>query len=86
MPHDDTGRGVLFKNNNQREGKRDPDYSGHINIAGVDYWLSGWVNEAGPSARNPGSKFLSLQLGNQKSARSPQETTPQPTGDDDIPF
>jgi hypothetical protein len=34
-------RGALFRE--QKEKETDHDYSGTINIGGVEYWLSGWV-------------------------------------------
>jgi hypothetical protein len=51
---DDTDRGSLFKNDKQKSD-RDPDYTGHINVGGAEYWLSAWVNTA-----KSGMKYMSL--------------------------
>jgi hypothetical protein len=88
VPHDNTNKGVLFKNERMREGKQDPNLSGEINIDGVSYWLSGWTNVAQSGARE-GQKYISLSVGKRKEVQ-PQESTRRapPPGDfdDDIPF
>lgn len=87
--YDDTNRGVLFKND-RKESPNHPDYKGSINVGGEDYWISGWIKTAGPSARNPGSKFLSVQVTpKEDKAPPPRYTTPDLSDDDDdddIPF
>jgi hypothetical protein len=55
--YDDTNRGVLFKND-RKEGDRDPDYTGQINVAGAGFWLSAWIN----TAEKTGRKFMSLSV------------------------
>ena len=54
--YDDTNRGVLFKNN-RKEADNHPDYTGNINVGGVDYWLSAWIKT---SAK--GTKYMSLSV------------------------
>lgn len=53
MAYDNKNKGALFINEKKRNDK-DPDRSGNINIEGVDYWLSGWINE------KDGKKYLTL--------------------------
>lgn len=66
MPeYDNTNTGVLFINDRQREGHKDPDRNGSLNVDGVDYWLSGWLKEKN------GKKFLSLSV-------KPKEAKPAP--------
>jgi hypothetical protein len=36
--------GVLFRNDNKTRDT-DRDYSGSATIAGVEYWMSGWIKE-----------------------------------------
>lgn len=43
--YDNTNRGALFINDRKTPGSKQPDYKGSINIAGVEYWLSGWVKD-----------------------------------------
>lgn len=80
--------GAVFKND-RKEKDTHPDYKGSVMIGGVEYWASGWIKTAGSSARNPGSKFLSLAFepksgggGNAAPARSKAVDL----DDDDIPF
>lgn len=81
MPYDNTNRGTLGKNT-RRTNDSQPEYTGQININGVDYWLSAWVKEG------QGAKFFSLSVkpkdGQQKPSKAPQQSTPDP--EDDIPF
>jgi len=53
---DDSNRGVLFREEKKSE-PTDRDYSGSINIAGAEYWLSGWIKTS-----KKGAKFLSLSV------------------------
>lgn len=54
--YDNNNRGALFPSREKRT-PNSPDYTGEININGVDYFLSGW----GKTGRN-GSKFVSLAV------------------------
>jgi hypothetical protein len=57
MPqYDDTNRGAIFRNAD-KQSETDRDYSGTINVGGVEYWLSGWVKTS-----KAGQKFLSLSV------------------------
>jgi hypothetical protein len=40
--YDNTNKGSLFGNNRKREGKKDPDLQGKLNINGEERWISGW--------------------------------------------
>lgn len=61
--YDNTDRGVLFKND-RKESDSHPDYKGQINIGGVEFWLSAWIN----TGQN--GKFMSLSV-------KPKEQAPQ---------
>jgi hypothetical protein len=54
--YDDTNRGALFKND-KKEGDRDPDYNGHLNVDGAEFWVSAWINVA-----KSGMKYMSLSV------------------------
>jgi len=101
MPeYDNTNRGVLFRNQKKQAGDNRPDYTGRINVNGVDAFISGWVKES-----RAGDKFLSIavqtedqrkggaggQRGNgQRPAPAKQaqaaEPAPEQPAEDDIPF
>jgi len=53
---DETDRGALFKNN-KKTSDRHPDYNGSVNAAGVEYWISAWINTA-----RSGLKYMKLAL------------------------
>jgi hypothetical protein len=80
--YDNTNRGVLFNERDKKTKDDDRDYSGHIDIEGRAFWLSGWIK----TSKKTGQKFLSL------SAKPKQETTSSAGAlrkrdmDDEIPF
>jgi len=69
MTYDNRNTGILSRNE-RREKDTHPEYTGKLNIDGVDYWLSGWVKE-----RKDGSgRFFSLSV-------KPVEPRAKPAGD-----
>jgi hypothetical protein len=56
MIHDNTGKGVLFKNYKKTDAKH-ADYNGSLNVDGEEFWLNGWLRES----RN-GVEYLSLSI------------------------
>jgi len=57
MEYDNSNKGTLGKNK-RKEKESHPDYSGQINVAGVDYWLSAWLK----TNASTGEKFFSLAV------------------------
>lgn len=83
--YDNELRGVLFKNKDKREGKKDADYRGNATVNGVDYWLDAWINEP----KNGGDKFMAIKFKAKEAQAAPAEKpapASQPDFDDDIPF
>lgn len=89
MAYDNTNSGILSRND-RKEQPNHPDFKGQINVAGVDYWLSGWVKERNDKT----GKFFSLSV-KPKDAQAPARAAtaaPAKGGsgfndmDDDIPF
>lgn len=85
--YDNSNSGLLSRND-RKEQPNHPDFKGQINVAGVDYWLSGWVKE-----RKDGSgKFFSLSVTPKDAPAAPRQApAPRPSSgfddmDDDIPF
>lgn len=86
MAYDNTNSGMLARNERRTTDKH-PEYSGSINVEGVDYWLSAWVNEGKAGGKMEGKKYFSIKL-NRKEGGT---TTSRPMSDpgfvsDDIPF
>jgi hypothetical protein len=90
--YDNNLRGVLFKNDDKREGKQDPDYTGNCEVDGVAYWLSAWIKESKTKKNADGKpmKYMSLSLKPKDERRKPKEAViaiaETPAFDDEIPF
>ena len=89
MPqYDNTNSGRLLKNK-RKEKDTHPDYSGSINVGGVEYWLSGWLKTGKEGTKLAGEKFFSLSVRPKDEQRAPAPApTPPPRDEfnDDIPF
>jgi hypothetical protein len=71
-PQYDNG-GLLFRNDDkQRDGDR--DYQGSITVAGVEYWVSGWIKQG------KRGKFMSLAV-KPKDATAPDKSRAPDTAD-----
>lgn len=83
MAYDNTNRGVLGRNKN-RESENYPEYTGSINVDGVDYWLNGWVKEN----KKDGSKFFSLSVKRKESKQGGQPSSHQSndSSSEEVPF
>jgi hypothetical protein len=84
--YDNTNRGILSKND-RREKDTHPEYTGTINVDGVDYWLSGWVKER----KDGNGKFFSLSVKRKEASKSASkaEYSSRPLSeelDDTVPF
>jgi hypothetical protein len=76
---DNNLRGALFKALKDKDNS--PDYEGACEIAGVEYWISAWINTAKTTQR----KFMSLKF-KVKEPRAPKVPAPEAPFDDEIPF
>ena len=94
--HDNNMRGALWDNTSRkRPGKRDPDISGKVNINGVDYTLSGWLNERQGDNQplyDLSAREMNQNQGNRVPPHQRNQSAPTPGPDpvnqinDDIPF
>lgn len=74
---DNKNCGVLFKNE-RKESEKHADYTGEVNVAGLDYWLNGYIRTS-----QKGKKFISFKL-KLKDDRTKAE--PKPEFNDDVVF
>jgi hypothetical protein len=87
MSYDNTNTGILARNE-RKEQDNHPDFTGTINVGGVDYWLSAWTKDGKPGSKMEGRKFFSLSV-KPKDAPAPAKAAHarKPVrDDDDIPF
>lgn len=86
--YDNTNSGILARNENRKSDKH-PEFTGSLNVDGVDYWVSAWVNEGKPGGKMEGKKYFSLKI-NRKDAPAQQNRNVRAMAQDDdfpdIPF
>lgn len=85
--HDNTNRGAIW-GNDKKEKDTHPDFTGSLNVDGVDYWVSAWKRkpDAGPKA--PALSF-SVKPKEERAERERGGGANQARGGDpneDIPF
>ena len=74
--YENANRGILARNDKQGNESR-PDYRGSINVAGVEYWISGWLREGREGTKLEGQKYMSLSV-QPKDASYPAAAAPAP--------
>jgi hypothetical protein len=71
--YDNTNTGLLARNS-RKERDSQPDYSGSIDVEGVEYWVSGWVKVGRDGTKLAGQKYFSLAL----TPKEEQQSRPAP--------
>lgn len=79
--YDNTNRGQVW-GNDKKETEKHPDFTGTLNVEGVEYWVSAWKRK--PDA-NPKAPSLSFSI-KPKEERVQQAAPAIPDFDDAIPF
>jgi hypothetical protein len=96
--YDNNNRGSVWKNEKKRPGKQDADFTGSLNVNGVEYWVNAWKRKEGASDKSPALSFSIRPKDDQPRRQEPQRQQRRPdpisTGrprnsdmdDDQIPF
>ena len=84
--YDKTNRGVLFKNEGDKKRENGPDYSGSLNVDGVEHFLDAWIKTA-----QTGRKFMSVSVKRKQQQEAPNPRSKQAAArrvmeDEDPPF
>lgn len=67
MPeYDQTNSGAMFLEED-KEKPNWPDFSGSIDVEGVEYWISGWKK----TSKKSGKKFISISIKPKERRREP---------------
>jgi hypothetical protein len=87
--YDNTNRGSIWKNE-KKEKDTHPDFTGSLNVGGVEYWVSAWKRKEGAAAKAPALSF-SVKPKDDQTQRQPADKTRAGASrnvdmDDEIPF
>ena len=77
--YDNTNSFALFKNDKGDNPKR-PDYTGKMNVDGINFRISGWVRESA------NGKFISRSVQLQENTNSEYKKPSLEGADEDVPF
>ena len=89
--YDNTNRWTLFKND-RKDSDKHPDYSGTLNVDGVEYWIAGWIKEGkrgkffSGSIKPKENNMAKVRDEMQSGQRPAQRRTSYDGPDDEIPF
>ena len=81
MSYDNTNSGALFKNDKKGVEAR-PDYTGSLNVGGVDHWISAWLK----TSKDGKKKFMSLSVEPKEAKQESSQAPADDFEDSDIPF
>ena len=86
MNYDNNMSGVLFRNDDKREGKRDPDYRGNAEVNREHFWVSAWIKSSKDGRKYMSLSFQPKQAKDVKGAVAHKEAPPVDEPSDEIPF
>ena len=79
--YDNTNRGSIWPND-KKETDNHPDFTGSLNVDGVEYWVSAWKRK--PDA-NPKAPSLSFSI-KRKDEKPVHQIQVEPDFDEPLPF
>ena len=56
--YDNTNRGAMFVNSYKEDGDNRPDFTGQLDVEGVEYKIAGWKR----TSEKKGTRFISLSV------------------------
>jgi len=80
--YDNTNRGSIWKNE-KKSTENHPDFTGSLNVEGVDYWVSAWRRKEGA---NPNAPALSFSVKRKDEIPQVHAKPAAESFTDDIPF
>jgi hypothetical protein len=84
--YDNTNRGSIWKNE-KKETDKHPDFTGSLNVEGIEYWVSAWKRKEGAAAKAPALSFsIKLKDAKQSGATKTAGRTVRDEMSDEIPF
>lgn len=84
--YNNENRFTLFKND-RKEKDTHPDYSGTLNVDGVEYYLNAWLKDGKKGKFFSGSiKAKDAKPGTDRAAEAKGQKASDPFDDDDLPF
>lgn len=85
--YDNTNRGSIWKNEKKTTDAH-PDFTGELNVAGMEFWVSAWKRKEGEKPNAPALSFSikmkEPKVGGQPARPAIQQNDPEEF--DDIPF
>jgi hypothetical protein len=89
MEYDNTNRGSIWKND-KKDKDTHPDFTGSLNVGGVEYWVSAWKRKEGAAAKAPALSFSVKPKDDQPKRATADKTSAGASRnadmDDEIPF
>lgn len=87
--YDNNNRGSIWKND-KKETENHPDFTGSLNVNGVDFWVSAWKRKPDASEKAPALSFT-VKPKDELKSKTPQTMTINQTKQgfddhEDIPF
>lgn len=84
--YDNTNRGAIFKND-QKKTDSHPDFTGSLNVDGIEFWVNAWKRKAGASEKSPALTFsVKMKDSAPKQDKTVSQSQTSDDFEDDIPF
>ena len=65
--YDNTNRCAMFVNSYKEDGDNRPDFTGQLDVEGVEYKIAGWKR----TSEKKGTRFISLSIDKKEAEEAP---------------